>query len=378
MTPALSAPLDGRALWYLTRGTGAVSLVLLTLSVALGVADVQRWSAPRLPRFVVDGLHQTVSLFVVVTVAIHVITTLLDSFAPIRLVDVAVPFVSAYRPLWIGLGALALDLLLALVITSLARTRLGYRGWRAVHWFAYACWPIALLHGLGSGSDIRGGFVFVLSLACAAAVAIAIAARLLGTEGPRGTRVGVLGAMAAAAAALAIWLPAGPLARGWAARAGTPHSILAVAHGQSAGPRGGRAGSPATRRAARPATAGLSAPLTSPVTGRIGEVVNPNGGATVQLTLDLQRGPFAHMNVRLLGQAAVGGGISLTNGQVTLGANGSPATYRGPVSSLNGGQLNALVRRSGGSGVAVSLALQIDRSTAHVAGTANLVPSAAR
>lgn len=375
MTLALSSQLDGRALWYLARGTGAVSLVLLTLSVALGVADVRRWSAPRLPRFVVDGLHRTVSLFVVVTVAIHVITTLLDSFAPIRLVDVLVPFVSAYRPLWIGFGALAFDLLLALVITSLARARLGYRGWRAVHWLAYACWPVALLHGLGSGSDIRGGFAFVLSLACAAAVAIAIVARLLATDGPLGTQVGVLGAIAAAVAALAIWLPAGPLARGWAARAGTPRSVLAAAHGQSPAPRGGRAGSPATRRAARPAAAGLSAPLTAPVTGRVGEVVNPNGSAVVQLSLDLQKGPFTRMNVQLFGRSAAGGGISLTHGQVALGTKGRPATYRGPVSSLNGGQLDARLSGKGGSSLAVALALQIDRSTGHVAGTANLVPA---
>ncbi|MEA2422927.1 MAG: methionine sulfoxide reductase heme-binding subunit, partial [Thermoleophilaceae bacterium] len=106
MTGVFAAQVDGRALWYLTRGTGAVSLVLLTLSVVLGVVDVRRWSAEHMPRFVVDGLHRTVSLFVVVTLAIHIVTTLLDSFAPIRLVDVVVPFVSSYRPIWIGFGAL--------------------------------------------------------------------------------------------------------------------------------------------------------------------------------------------------------------------------------------------------------------------------------
>jgi sulfoxide reductase heme-binding subunit YedZ len=384
VTLALAAPLDGRALWYLSRGTGAVSLLLLTLSVALGVVNVRRWSAPWLPRFVVDGLHRTVSLFVVVTVAIHVITTLLDSFAPIRIVDVVLPFVSAYRPLWIGLGALAFDLLLALVITSLARARLGYRGWRAVHWFAYACWPVALLHGLGSGSDVQGGFAFVLSIACAATVAIAVAARLIGTEGSPGARAGAFGAIAVAAVALAIWLPAGPLARGWAARAGTPRSVLAAAHGIRAQSRGGTRGAGGTGGAtrsgrtqpARATTVTIHSPLSSPVSGRIGDVVNPNGGAVVQISLHLQRGPLTRVSVQLFGQAAPGGGISLTHGQVALGTSGSPATYQGSVSSLNGGRVSALARRADGSALAVALDLQIDRSRGHVGGTANLSPAA--
>jgi hypothetical protein len=370
MTLPLAAQLDGRALWYLTRGTGAVSLVLLTLSVVLGVADVRRWSSPRLPRFVVDGLHQTVSMFVVATLAIHVVTTLLDSFAPIRLVDVVVPFVSAYRPLWIGFGALALDLLLALVITSVARARLGFRAWRAVHWLAYACWPVALLHGLGSGSDIRGGFAFVLSIGCAAAVAMAIVARLVGTDGARGARAGALGAVAASAAALAIWLPAGPLAPGWAARSGTPAGVLGSV-GKSAAPGGGgKTGSPATR----PAAATLSAPVAGPLTGHVAEVVDPNGGAIVRLSLDLQRGPLSRMNIQLVGQAAGGGGVSLTRGQVTLGTPARPAAYRGAVTSLNGGRIDARVSGDGGAKVTVALALQIDRGTGNVAGTANLAP----
>jgi hypothetical protein len=343
--------------------------VLLTLSVVLGVVDVRRWSSPRVPRFVVDGLHRTVSLFVVVTVAIHVITTLLDSFAPIRLVDVVVPFVSAYRPLWIGFGALALDLLLALVVTSLARARLGYRAWRAVHWAAYACWPVALLHGLGSGSDVQDGFAFVLSLVCAAAVAAALAARLLASDGAPGAKAGALGAVVAAAAALAIWLPAGPLAPGWAARSGTPRSVLAAAH--TSGPPRAR-NAPARGRA--PAT--IDSAVSSPISGRIGEVVNPNGSATVQMSLDLQRGPLTKMDVQLFGQAVQGGGVSLSRGQVALGAPGRAAAYRGAVASLTGGRLSAQLSDSGARQLALVLDLRIDRASGQVTGTADLTPAA--
>jgi len=211
------------ALWYFTRGTGAVSLVLLTLSLTLGVVDVRRWSAWHVPRFVVDGLHRQLSLLSVVFVAVHVITAVLDSFAPVKLTDAVVPFVSSYRPVWLGLGAVAFDLLLALVVTSLLRARLGVRTWRSVHWLAYACWPFALVHAFGSGSDIRAGWMLWLGIGCAALVAAAVIGRAaIAFPAAAATTAGV----AFAALALAVWLPSGPLARGWARKAGTPPSLI--------------------------------------------------------------------------------------------------------------------------------------------------------
>jgi sulfoxide reductase heme-binding subunit YedZ len=214
------------ALWYLTRGTGAAALVLLTLSLTLGVVNVQRFASPRLPRFVIDGWHRTTSLLVCVLLVVHVGTTVLDGYAPIRLVDAFVPFAGAYRPLWLGLGALALDLLIALIVTSLLRARLGVRAWRAVHWLAYACWPVALVHGLGTGSDVRAGWFTWLSLGCTAVVIAAIGVRLGDRGTAAGVRAGAAATLAAGVIALAVWLPSGPLASGWAAKAGTPSGIL--------------------------------------------------------------------------------------------------------------------------------------------------------
>jgi sulfoxide reductase heme-binding subunit YedZ len=214
------------ALWYLTRGTGAAALVLLTLSLALGVVNVQRFASPRMPRFAIDGWHRTTSLLVCVLLAVHVGTTVLDGYAPIRLVDAFVPFGGTYRPVWLGLGALALDLLIALIVTSLLRARLGLRAWRAVHWLAYACWPVALVHGLGTGSDVRPGWLTWLSLACTAVVIAAVGVRLADRGTAIRVRAGAGATLAAAVIALAVWLPSGPLAGGWAAKAGTPPSIL--------------------------------------------------------------------------------------------------------------------------------------------------------
>jgi predicted ferric reductase len=218
------------ALWYLTRGTGAAALLLLTLTLVLGVVNVERFTSPRFPRFVVDGWHRTISLLVCVLLAIHIGTTVLDGYAPIRLVDAVVPFVSAYRPLWVGLGALALDLLLALIVTSLLRDRVGVRAWRAVHWAAYACWPVAFLHGLGTGSDVRPGWMTYLALGCAALVVMAVGVRLADRRTAPALRAGATALVLSAAVAVALWLPHGPLAKGWAAKAGTPSSLVGGTH----------------------------------------------------------------------------------------------------------------------------------------------------
>ena len=228
------------AYWYLTRSTGAVALVLLTVSLALGVADVRRYATARWPRFVIDGLHRNVSLLAVVFVVLHVLTSVLDGFAPISLTAAVIPFISSYRPIWLGLGALSFDLLLALIFTSLLRARVSHRAWRITHWTAYACWPIALIHSFGTGSDARSAWLLLLSVGCVLIVALAILSRALPDfrAHPR-LNGAALGGAAAFALFLVIWLPSGPLAKDWARRAGTPGSLLG--HTQSSGATSGSA-----------------------------------------------------------------------------------------------------------------------------------------
>src|SRR6201995_2049493 len=168
-----AATLSPSAYWYLARGTGAVALLLLTGSVVIGIVGSVRFTAPRWPRFAIDTVHRDLSLLVLVVLAVHIVTSVLDGFAPIALLDGVIPFATPYRPLWMGLGTLAFDLLLAIAITSLVRRRLGYRAWRAVHWLASASWPVAVLHGLGTGSVVKQWWMLALT-----------AARLLGVVGP--------------------------------------------------------------------------------------------------------------------------------------------------------------------------------------------------
>jgi sulfoxide reductase heme-binding subunit YedZ len=217
--------------WYLTRATGAVALLALTLGIVLGVVEVERWSTPRWPRFLLDSLHRNIALLAMAFLVVHILTSVLDSFASISLADALIPFVGSYRPFWLGLGAVAFDLILAVILTSLLRARLGHCTWRAIHWLTYASWPIALMHGFGTGSDADSAWLLALSIFCAALVAAAVLTRVLvGWPGEIRRRGAALAGAGGFALFVALWLPSGPLGAEWARRSGTPSALLGHSH----------------------------------------------------------------------------------------------------------------------------------------------------
>lgn len=175
----MNVDLHGPGLWYATRATGLVTLVLLTASVLLGLLTAGRLRSERWPRFLTQGLHRNVSLLVLVFLGLHVGSTVLDTYTSISLTAAVVPFASSYKAGWLSLGAVALDLLIALVVTSLLRDRLGYRAWRRLHWLAYACWPVAVGHGLGIGTDRSVTWVIALTVACVGCVGAAATWRIV-------------------------------------------------------------------------------------------------------------------------------------------------------------------------------------------------------
>jgi sulfoxide reductase heme-binding subunit YedZ len=213
----------GNALWYSTRATGAVSLVLLTISFLMGIPTLLDTATERLPRIVVQLLHRNVSLLVLIFLALHIATAVADGFVTIRWLDAVVPFGGAYRPLWLGLGAVAFDLLLAVIITSLVRVRIGYQTWRYVHLTTYAIWPIAFVHGLGTGSDTRYPWMWWVCGACAVTVLVAVTWRLVAQPpATPSTRNIAITLVVVLPLLIGAWLVRGPLQPGW----GRTHRVL--------------------------------------------------------------------------------------------------------------------------------------------------------
>jgi len=351
-----------RVYWFLTRSTGAVALVLLTASVLLGLLGTLRLSGRNWPRYTIEALHRDVSLLVLAVLVVHIVTTVLDSFAPIGLPAAVIPFISSYRPFWLGLGALAFDLLLAVTITSLVRRRLGYARWRAVHWLAYASWPIAVLHGLGTGSDTRLWWMLALTAACVAAVAAAVCARLARAErSVSGVRVPGIAVCAGVAVGLAVFTIAGPMQRGWARRAGTPTRLLAHPAAQLTRVRVTPTGTGAQAHAAPPRsfTAGLRGRMTQRAA---------TGGAIVNLALRLMGGAAGRLRVRIGGTPLAGGGLSMTGSQVDLLLRGYPAVFTGTLRALQGTAFIARVRAATGAALTLDGELAIDQSTDAVTG----------
>ena len=169
--------LDGPLLWYLNRSTGVVTIVLLTLTTVLGVLAIGGRPAGRVPRFVTQAFHRNVALLSVLLLIMHLVTAVLDTFVEIRWWEMFIPFVGSYEPLWVGFGALATDLMIVVVLTSLVRTRMQHNLWRGIHISAYALWGLAIGHGIGVGTDMTEN-MWLLTVACAIAVPLAAVLRL--------------------------------------------------------------------------------------------------------------------------------------------------------------------------------------------------------
>jgi DMSO/TMAO reductase YedYZ heme-binding membrane subunit len=347
----IAAAGNAKELWYLTRGTGVVALLLLTASVVLGVTTTLGVRFPRWPRFAVAGVHRNLTLLAIAFVIVHVVTTVADGYAPIRLTDALVPFASAYRPVWLGLGAVAFDLLLAIVVTSLLRLHIGIRAWRAVHLLAYVSWPIALVHALGTGSDPRATWLAAVGVGSLVVVVIAVVTRLGLGAAPRNARLA--GALAAVVVPLILlgWYRGGPLQPGWARRAGTPASLL---------PR-------STIRTAL-VTPSLPHAFRSAVSGTVSQHPEANGQITVRLDLRLRDAPRGALRVDLRGLPS-GNGVSLTASGVSFVPATTSAVYEGHVTALDGNLVAADVVDAAGDQLQLTLSLGVNGGTSAVHGS---------
>ena len=352
------------SLWYLTRATGLVALIVLSATVVLGIVSSVGWATERWPRFLSQSVHRNLSLFCLALVFIHVVTTAADGYVPINLADAVIPFRSPYRPVWVGLGACAFDLLLAVAITSGLRRHIGFRTWRWVHWLAYLCWPVALVHGLGACSDTRlpgAQFVYLL---CVVTVIGALGWRLVTARAmTSGWRIGAATGATFVLLGVAVFALTGPLRPGWSRRSGTSSALLAQLSSNSLANAVSSPGHTQTSTTSPTSVAGTQpgASFSSALEGTF-SVDGPDGTGQmrVQLSMRLAAGGLP-LIVDLTGPA-VNGGVAMTSSQVTFG------TRHGEVTLLDGSTIGATVGGSGGS-ENLTMQLELNRATGTVSGS---------
>jgi hypothetical protein len=352
----------GGAIWYVTRASGVVALLLLTATTLIGVLTANRWRSERWPRFAVANLHRNLTLLALAFIATHVATIIADGYAPVGVRDVFVPFGSSYRPIWVGLGAVAVDLLLAITATSLLRKRISYRTWRALHWAAYAVWPLALFHGLGTGSDARFGWMAALSFACLTLVVIAVATRLVRSRLPR-LQLSAGAVTFGLVVLLAAWYSGGPARHGWAARAGTPASLLKA--------------TPSSRVSAAASTpVARIGPFSGSLVGRMSTSgPDERGDAAVAIALAVRGDVPGVIRLTLWGSALGGSGVAMQQSAVRYENAATGTVSTGTIVGLDGTRVIADVSSASGQQMRLLMSLRLDPQAGTVDGTVNAEPA---
>jgi sulfoxide reductase heme-binding subunit YedZ len=164
--------------WYTARAAGVVAYALLTSGVLLGVLLAGRARLRRWPSFAVTDVHRFVSLLTGVFIAMHVYALLLDRYAHVSVMTLIVPGASSYRPFWLALGTIAVELLLAVALANLLRKRIGHMRWRRVHYLTFGVWIAATAHGIGAGTDATAGWMRFLYLVSIGSVGLAVTWRV--------------------------------------------------------------------------------------------------------------------------------------------------------------------------------------------------------
>jgi sulfoxide reductase heme-binding subunit YedZ len=347
-----------------------VLLIVLSATVVLGILASKRWKAEGWQRFITSDVHRNLSLLGLVLLALHGLTVIADSYAHLGLRDITIPFSSAYRQLWLGLGVLAGELMIGLVAVSLLRRHLGYGLWKLTHWSAYAAWPLALLHGLGTGSDAGFTWALVVYTVCSGSVLLAVLLRLsLHLGSPAGWRIALGGVASAGLFGVAIWAMLGPLQPGWAAAAGTPPSLLGSRQADTGGPSVAAPGSPGSGPASGASTPGLSP---TPTPGGSSAAAAIPAGLDDQLEVRVSRSDA--------GQQLTFGDLRDPSLQIAVLISGGAATS-GPLEVKRGGQVVCQTQADLGQGIdatcgGTQLVIQVFRSGRGLRGelTTNAAP----
>ncbi len=354
-------------LWYVSRSAGYIGLILLGLIGVLGIITAGNLKIAHGTKFLTPDLHRSLSLLAMVVLAIHVGAAVADKYSFIGIKDVFVPFFSAYRPIWVGIGAIAVDLGLAVMITSLVRVRMGYRSWKLVHWASYPIFALSIVHGLGSGTDTSLWFSKFIYLAVGGVILLAIISRLVARQDlVIGKKAALLGTSLAVPLVIIAWTVSGPLGVNWPkrAQAGLKQSVLTSASIANSGTKA------STGPASKPVhLLQLTPSYTSNWSGGIDQSApNSQGEIALRLMGRLASSPGYLLSVVLIG-VPLEGGVSMTSSLVEIASTSGTVVYRGSVTSLNGTTLVSQVSNASGQSLTFSASLNLGNNGSSFTGT---------
>ncbi len=380
--------------WDVARAGGFTAYVLLTLSVAIGLALTLQWQSGRWPRLLNSELHNFLSLLALVFTAVHVLAVWVDPFTRFGLAEVFVPMVSHYRPLWMAFGIVGLYLGLAIGLSTWVRPLIGYAWWRRLHVLTLVLYGLVSVHGIATGSDTRTVWGVLIYAGSITLVGGLLFVRLLMPATPKGrAHPGFAALTALSLATLAMWTVLGPLQSGWNASANNGNGsgarvALAAGNAGQQVPSQGAATPPSSATPTPPASSSgndstFAAGFTSNATGTLTQQ-GPDGAGNVTMTMDLTLSGATSGTLTLQLQGTQGGGddgggTTITSTSVVLGTSSAPQLYSGRVTSLRAGatawRVTAAVSSTGGSALSLRLRLTVDGS-GQVSGTVQGTPTA--
>ena len=142
-----------KAYWYTARAGGFIAYLLLWLATVWGVLMSSKMVKGKIDATLMYGIHEFLPMLAMVFAGLHALVLMGDAYIGFSLVDLLVPFAASYRPLWTGLGSVALYLSLALIASFYLKSFVSRKVWRAFHYTAFLAFGLAMVHGLMAGSD---------------------------------------------------------------------------------------------------------------------------------------------------------------------------------------------------------------------------------
>jgi sulfoxide reductase heme-binding subunit YedZ len=169
--------------WITSRAAGITAMVLASVAVGYGLMMAGRLgngrAADRRP------IHETLSLAVMVAIAVHGLSLLGDTYLRPSLLDITVPFTLSYKTIPTSIGILAAWATFALGLSYYLRGKIGVKRWRMLHRFTVLAWAAGILHALLAGTDAGQLWFTLLVLLCVGPVLGLLAARYGGLSRAR-------------------------------------------------------------------------------------------------------------------------------------------------------------------------------------------------